>query len=77
MSGWNFRLVRDEDVVKLREVYYDDNGKPYLYSTGEVRIVESIDADLLWHREKLIEALQKDVVDYPFEGRPYQLELEF
>ena len=65
--SWNFRLVREDEVVKLREVYYDDNGKPYLFSTEEVRIVESADDDLLWHREKLIEALQKPVVDYPFE----------
>tara|TARA_Y100000385_G_scaffold83888_1_gene85979 strand:+ start:1975 stop:2205 length:231 start_codon:yes stop_codon:yes gene_type:complete len=75
--SWNFRLVREENVVSLREVYYDDNGKPELFSTGEVRVVESIDEELLWYREKLIEALQKPVVDYPFEDRPYQLELEF
>jgi len=75
--SWNFRLVRDEDVVRLREVYYDDMGKPELYSTGEVVIVESIDEDLLWYRERLIEALQKPVVDYPFGGNPYQMELNF
>lgn len=77
MSGWNFRLVREESVVSLREVYYDDMGKPELYSTGEVRIMESVGEDLLWYREKLIEALQKPVVDYPFDGNPYQMELSF
>ena len=75
--SWNFRLVREENVVSLREVYYDDNGKPELFSTGEVRVVESIDEELLWYREKLIEALQKPVVDYPFDGNPYQTELNF
>lgn len=75
--SWNFRLVREEEVVKLREVYYDDIGKPYLCSTSEVAIVESINEDIDWYREKLTEALQKPVVDFPFKDQPFQLELSF
>ena len=74
--SWNFRLVREEDVVRLREVYYDDIGNPEMCTTNEVEIMESIGEDLVWYREKLIEGLQKPVVDYPFTG-PQQMELNF
>lgn len=74
--SWNFRLVREDDVVRLREVYYDDIGNPEMCTTSEVEIMESLDEDVLWYREKLIEGLQKPVVDYPFTG-PQQMELSF
>ena len=74
--SWNFRLVREDDVVRLREVYYDDIGNPEMCTTSEVEIMESLEEDVLWYREKLIEGLQKPVVDYPFTG-PQQMELSF
>ena len=74
--SWNFRLVREDDVVRLREVYYDDIGNPEMCTTSEVEIMESLDEDVLWYREKLIEGLQKPIVDYPFTG-PQQMELSF
>tara|TARA_Y100000389_G_scaffold170055_1_gene176804 strand:+ start:225 stop:452 length:228 start_codon:yes stop_codon:yes gene_type:complete len=72
--SWNFRLVKEEELVRLREVYYDDEGYPELLGTNEV-ILGQFGEELLWYREKLIEALQKPVIDFPFTG-PMQMELD-
>ena len=32
MSGWNYRIIRHAEHFSLHEVYYDDEGKPHLYS---------------------------------------------
>lgn len=74
--SWNFRLVRDEEVVTLREVYYDDYGYPELVSTGEVKIFCEIGEDVSWYQKHMAEGILKPVLEYPFTG-PQQLELEF
>ena len=74
--SWNFRLVRDEEVVTLREVYYDDYGCPEMVSTGEVKIFTSSGEDVTWYQSKMAEGILKPVLEYPFTG-PQQLELEF
>ena len=74
--SWNFRLVRDEEVVTLREVYYDDHGCPEMVSTGEVKIFTSIGEDVSWYQKHMAEGILKPVLEYPFTG-PQQLELEF
>lgn len=72
--SWNFRLVRDDDVIYMREVYYDDAGNPEMMTTGEIKIFCEIGEDLNWYREAMTKALQKPVVDYPFD-KPRQMEL--
>lgn len=74
--SWNFRLVRDEEVVTLREVYYDDAGNPEMMTTGEVKIFCDIGEDVSWYQKHMAEGILKPVLEYPFTG-PQQLELEF
>lgn len=74
--SWNFRLVREEEIVTLREVHYDDYGYPELVSTGEVKIFTAIGEDVSWYQKHMAEGILKPVLDYPFTG-PQQLELEF
>ena len=74
--SWNFRLVREDDIVALREVYYDKYGMPEMCTTGEVRIVTSIGEDVSWYQKKISEGVLKPVLNFPFTG-PQQMELEF
>ena len=74
--SWNFRLVREDEIIALREVYYDDQGRPEMCTTGEVRIVTSIGEDVLWYQEHMAKGIMKPVLDYPFTG-PQQMELSF
>ena len=74
--SWNFRLVRDEEVVTLREVYYDDAGNPEMMTTGEIKIFCDIGEDVSWYQKHMAEGILKPVLEYPFTG-PQQLELEF
>lgn len=73
---WNFRLVREEEIIALREVYYDDYGYPEMMTTGEVKIYAELGEDVTWYQSKMSEGILKPVLDYPFTG-PQQLELEF
>ncbi len=74
--SWNFRLVREDDAIALREVYYNDQGSPEMCTTGEVKIYDELGEDIAWYQSKMAEGILKPVLDYPFTG-PQQLELEF
>ena len=74
--SWNFRLVKDDDVIYMREVYYDDAGNPEMMTTGEVKIFCDIGEDVSWYQKHMAEGILKPVLEYPFTG-PQQLELEF
>ena len=73
--SWNYRLVETNEVVRLREVYYDDDFRPEMMTTGEVTIPLGIGVDEYWVIEKIIEGMQKPILKYPF--GPHQLELDF
>ncbi len=73
---WNFRLVREDEIIALREVYYDDYGSPEMCTTGEVKIYAQFGEDVLWYQEKIAEGVLRPVLDFPFTG-PQQMELEF
>ena len=74
--SWNFRLVREDEIISLREVYYDDVGNPEMCTTGEVKIYAQLGEDVLWYQEHMIKGMMKPVLDYPFTG-PRQMELSF
>lgn len=72
--SWNFRLVREDDIISLREVYYDDAGNPEMVTTGEVKIYADLGEDVVWYQEHMSKGIMKPVLDYPFTG-PQQMEL--
>ena len=74
--SWNFRLVKEDETIALREVYYDKHGMPEMCTTGEVRIIPSIGEDVSWYQEKIAEGVLKPVLNFPFTG-PQQMELSF
>ncbi len=74
--SWNFRLVREDEIISLREVYYDDVGNPEMMTTGEVKIYAQLGEDVVWYQEHMAKGIMKPVLDYPFTG-PQQMELSF
>ena len=74
--SWNFRLVREDEIISLREVYYDDVGNPEMCTTGEVKIYAQLGEDVVWYQEHMAKGSMKPVLDYPFTG-PQQMELSF
>lgn len=74
--SWNFRLVREDEIISLREVYYDDVGNPEMMTTGEVKIYAELGEDVIWYQQHMAKGIMKPVLDYPFTG-PQQMELSF
>lgn len=59
---WNYRLMAhkssQETTIQIHEVYYNDKGEPYLFSSDEVgahgETVEEVEADLELMKEALL-----------------------
>lgn len=68
--SWNYRVIRhvknNEEFYHVHEVYYDDNGTPTMVSTEPIApYAESVE-DLKWVLERMLEALDKPILDYEY-----------
>ena len=64
--SWNFRLVREDDIISLREVYYDDVGNPEMMTTGEVKIYAELGEDVVWYQEHMSKRHYETSTRLPF-----------
>lgn len=66
--GWNHRLVKMEDgddsFYQIHEVYYDENDKVQGYTKNGVTVGGSSVEGVRWVLKKMLEALDKDILDY-------------
>lgn len=66
--SWNHRLMKmkdgDEDFYQIHEVYYDENGKIQGYTKNGVTVGGNSVKEVRWVLEKMLETLDKDILDY-------------
>jgi hypothetical protein len=60
MSHWNYRIVREEQMLFLTEVYYNDEGKPdgYLPDGATFKCIEEEEG-----QEGIVKALEMALSD--------------
>ena len=66
--GWNHRVMKskdgEDDYYQIHEVYYNNKGEPDSWTTNGVTVgAESVEG-LRWVLEKMLESLDKEVLDY-------------
>jgi len=63
MSSWNYRVVRDQDGLRIFDVYYDDDGLPISTNAAPTYVYgETLDA-LNAQLQLMLEALKRPVLD--------------
>lgn len=70
---WNIRLVRENEVVRLKEVYYEGN-MPQYCTQNSIAWLEG-EAPITDWCLMINAAFTKPILDFPFSGQ--QLELPF
>lgn len=66
--GWNHRVMKskdgEDDYYQIHEVYYNNKGEPDSWTKNGVTVgAESVEG-LRWVLEKMLESLDKEVLDY-------------
>ena len=71
--SWNIRLVRENEVIRLKEVYYDGN-MPEFCTSHSIAWLEGESPITAW-KDMIDAAFSKPILDWPYQGQ--QLELPF
>jgi hypothetical protein len=67
--GWNHRVIKEGDEADswyaIHEVYYDRDSKDLVqgWTENPVRVIGDSLEDLRWTLEKMLESLDKPVID--------------
>ena len=60
---WNYRMVRKDDYIEIREVYYDD-GVPVLVTEDVVGVGGDDTDEVLRDMQHYLAAIAKPVIEY-------------
>ena len=67
MSHWNYRIVHEGDIqgYGIKEVHYNDEGVPIMYTAKYVYPYGETFNDLEWDLQLMSTALDKPILIYP------------
>ena len=72
--SWNHRIVKTEEILIIREVYYNKEGKPDMMNDGSIATGESM-KELKASYKQLADAFKKPVLDdWTINNRSYNNE---
>lgn len=67
MSTWNHRVIKTKDGTEdwygIHEVYYDEDGKAYGWTSKPVEVAGNSIHDLRKTLEQMLECLNKEIID--------------
>ena len=62
--SWDYRVVKKEDMYGIHEVYYDDDGKPYMCTENPITMDADSENDLEWMLENVAPAVNHPWLNY-------------
>ena len=62
--SWDYRVVKKEDMYGIHEVYYDEDGWPYLCTKNPITMDARLLPDLEWMLKHFQAALDEPCLNY-------------